>query len=343
MSETSIFEQKNGDVLVLKIGVGNPVPSKYNDLIFDNGFSDHFGASLLRKDGKWFVYSGKFKFLPLFEVKQLVNHMNSEYINEGIDASIEIDGKAIRRMVACESAEFLNSLAETDGVVIYSVVLFGLEDTLITIKYPESVATQVSELLLNYTDSAKFSVEILSLTREENNSIPSFFKFHNLIKFNYSNLVLVQTRWIMSEEEMKNENLGIFQNQMAFQYKYFDPESSNIVGEFNSNINEKDIRSNADFKILEDKKDRLVEFKVKSKYFTDFYNNIINPMNGPFFYWGYSNGKGTLEIPSRDQNEFLKGINNHWSEPSRAKHRNMIMRVENIGDIVERYGFRKYM
>ena len=340
------FEPTDGYFMVIKVHIENPIPERFHNIIFDNGKSDHFGAALVRINKKWFLYIDKLKFLPNKDLNAIADIMNSEFEKYDNDIVVEIDGKAIKRGVTKISNEFLNGLAETRGVIIYSIALMGLHDVLIAIKYPESVASIVDDLYFKYIQSANYNVEIVILEKEEERDIPSFFRFHNLIHIDFSKLLLVETVWNMKDDELKNENNGVFQNEMTFKPKYFDPESSPLYGEIVGNVLALDIKGNADFEIISNgEKLKLVEFKIKSRWFFDLYNDIIRPLNGAFFYWGYSDGNYNLEnyyiIPMRNEIEFLKGINKHWSEPSRAHHINVIKHVEPLNEVAKRYGFIK--
>ncbi len=338
------FEPNMDNFVAIRAKVKNPIPERFRDVIFDMG-SDHFGTGHIRRDNKWYVYIDKLKSLPVQDLKSLVSQMEYEYERQGNNIEIVLEDKIIRKGLTAASNDFLDTLANTDGVIIYSVALMGLNDTIVGIKFPESVSLKVSDLILNYINSAPFDVEILKLDKENDDDIPSFFKFHNLIKFDYSKLLLIKTRWEMTGEELKEQNGGIYLNEMKFTIKLFDPESAPIIGEFSSDVSPQNVKGNAKFKIIGGNTGRIVEFDIKSKWFHDFYEDVVKPTSGPFFYWGYSDGKGNIDnyyiIPKRNQVLFLKGLKKHWSEPSRVNHKNMIMIIENLKETTERAGFLK--
>ncbi|MGC9294454.1 MAG: hypothetical protein ACP5E8_04175 [Thermoplasmata archaeon] len=340
------FEPNDGYFMVLKIHIENPIPERFQGVIFDNGKSDHFGVGLVRINKRWFLFIDKLKFLPNKELNVIIDFMNSEFEKSGNDIMVELEGKAIKRGVTKASNQFLNGLAETEGVIIYSVALMGQHDVLIAIKYPETVASAVDDLYFEYINSVNYNVEIVTLEKEHEGDIPSFFKFHNIINIDYSRLLMIKTVWNMKMDESRNENEGIFQNEMTFKPKFFDPESSPLYGEIVANLKEKEIKGRAEFKIISNSEEgRLIEFRIKSKWFYDFYNDVVRPLNGPFFYWGYSNGKNVHEnyyiIPIRNEIEFLKGISKHWGEQSRAHHNNVITYVEPLNEVVKKHSFIK--
>ncbi len=129
LSDMIRYEPEVGYFIVIRIGFNNSVPSKFHNIIFDNGSSDHFRAFLIRNSGKWYIYINKLKFLPRSDIEQLLYYKNSEFKKNNIDVKIEINDKSIRRTVFSETIDFLNSIVKLDDVILYGVALLGLEDT----------------------------------------------------------------------------------------------------------------------------------------------------------------------------------------------------------------------
>jgi len=92
----------------------------------------------------------------------------------------------------------------------------------------------------------------------------------------------------MTEEELRNENRGIFQNEMSFKPKYIGMEAEGLVGRMVAELKSDDIKGDVNKAIMEGngKNIQLVEFDLKSKWFHDIYNDFLYPMGGSFFYWG---------------------------------------------------------
>jgi len=149
----------------------------------------------------------------------------------------------------------------------------------------------------------------------------------------------------MPEEELRSENRGIFQNEMSFKPKYIGMEAEGLVWRMVAELKSDDIKGDVNKAIMEGngKNAQLVEFDLKSKGFHDIYIWCSLSNGRVIFYWGYSDGSGTLEnyyiIPARNQMEFLKGLKKHWSEPSRVKHINTISYVNNLGEVMKEYNF----
>ncbi len=347
------FEPKDGYILIFKVPISNPVPSKYKDIIFEWGKSDYFTGGLIRREGEWYIYIDKLKFLPDDEILKIVDVMNNEYRellkdelqDELHDQFIEKEGKFLRRKLLKTIKDFFNGVVNLPGGVLYSFVMLGEHNTLFAYKFPEKVSPEVNSLLMEYLTKTPLQVDLLFLAKESSYSEPSFFKLMKSFRLDYSKFVLIKTEWRMTEDELKNENGGIFQNEMSFKPKYFDPDTEGLIGRMVAELKSEEIKGNVDKIIIEENGSNttLVEFKLKSKWFSDIYNDVLYPTGGSFFYWGYSNGKGILEnyyiIPRRNQIEFLRGLKKHWSKPSRAKHTNTITLVQSVKEVMEEYNF----
>ncbi|MGC8655776.1 MAG: hypothetical protein ACP5TG_04690 [Thermoplasmata archaeon] len=343
------FEPKDGYISIFKGSIPNTVPSKYKDIIFERGKSDYFTGGLIRREGEWYIYIDKLKFLPDDDILKIVDGLKDEYRkllkNESDDQFIEKEGKFLRRKLLKTTNDFFNRVVNLPGGVLYSFVMLGEHDTLFAYKFPEKVSSEVTSLLMEYITNTPVQVDLLFLAKETSYSEPSFFKLMKSFRLDYSKFILIKTEWRMTEEELKNENRGIFQNEMSFKPKYFDPDTKGLIGRMVAELKSEEIKGNVDKIILEGKgsNTKLVEFELKSKWFSDIYNDVLYPTGGSFFYWGYSNGKGIIEnyyiIPGRNQIEFLKGLKKHWSEPSRAKHTNTITLVQNVEEVMKEYNF----
>lgn len=338
------FEPKIGNYMILRFHIKNYIPAKYHNLIYNDGRQDHFGAALIKIDEHWYFYIDKLKTLPLSDLEEIKNIFNENYQNLGSKTYLDREMKMLIREVSNATSTFLNSLAHIDGVIIASIALIGDDDILIAIKYTDSSAFEVSKLFLQFVESSPFNVDLLDTGKEDR--IPLFFKFYNSIKTDYSLLLLIETVWKMKEEEIKDENKGVFLNQMVFEPRNFGPEVAPIISTLPTSAMDKNIRGDAEFKVLSHQdEETIVEFYFESRWFDDFYNNVVKPINGSFYYWGYADGQSHLHnyyvLPVRNETQFIKGLKNHWNEPSRAKHENAIIRVQNLRDIVEEFNFKK--
>jgi len=343
------FEPNDGYLIIARINVPFPIPSKYKDIIYEKGKADHFTGSLIRKNEEWYIYIDKLKFLPQDDILKVIDGLKISYKkvmpNVNVDEFIKIEGKLLRRKIVEKTENFFNNIINLPGTIVYSLVMLGEKDTLYAIKFPEKFLSDVSSILMDFILDSPLRVDVLLLNKENYFPEPSFIKLIKSFKLDYSKYTLIKTEWKMTEEELRNENRGIFQNEMSFKPKYFGMEAEGLVGRMVAELKSEDIKGNVNKAIIEGngKNAQLVEFDLKSKWFHDIYNDVLYPMGGSFFYWGYSDGRGTLEnyyiIPARNQMEFLKGLKKHWSEPSRVKHINTISYVNNLGEVMKEYNF----
>ncbi len=338
------FEPTIGNYMIIKFHIKNYIPPKFHNIIYNDGRQDHFGAGLLKIEEDWYFYIDKLKTLPVYELEEIRNIFNENYEKLGGETYLDVQMKTLIRKLTKETNTFLNSLINVDGVVVTSIALIGDEDTLIAIKYPDSSANEVTKLFLDFVNSSQINIDLLDSGKED--GTPLFFRFYNSIKTDYSLLLFIETVWKLKEEEMKNENGGIFQNRMVLKPKFFGPKYSPLISKFSANVLDKNVKGNAEFKVLSNYDGgSIAEFNLESKWFNDFYNNVVKPINGSFYYWAYSDGESQLHnyyiIPVRNGVNFIKGLKKHWNEPQRARHHNAIVRVQNLQEIVEKFNFKK--
>lgn len=332
------MEPSIGIFAVLKVGVPNPVSMK---LISSNRGNDNFLGSFVRKENEWYIYIDRFKDLALRDIEKIT----SEQIRLYDDMFPELDNskfivqenKLVRRKIFEISQKFYNGVFEIPGTVISPMAGLNSKYTVIGIKYPRSQSQKVTELIMNYIDNSRIDVSILYLDNEDDME-PFFLKLMKILGIKLNEYVLIKTVWNMDDMNMLHENHGIFQNDMTFEPKICDPDNPGLIATINKEKYKGKVMGNAPFSIVGDfENNYVVEFKLGSKWFKDFYNDIIHPMGGEFYYWGHSNGKGILEnyyvIRKDNLSTFMNGLRKHWNEKSRAEHRNMIERVENLDNI----------
>ncbi len=336
------MEPPIGYLLILRVHVKNSFPEKYDRLLFDYGNSDHFEAALIKDGSDWFILIDKLKLLPQYEVQQIRDFQKSEFEKIGEKVKIEIADKVIKRTVFSLTSNFLTAMEKIKGVTIFGVVLLGHEDTLIGIEYPEISSDEVSALLSDYISDTNFDVDVLYLRKETDSEISPFLRFHDFAKFNYSNSILITTEWMMTNEELESENMGIFQNEMYVRLKSPNVNLTKLIAKFPKKSNDCAIKGNGKVSpVTEDMCTILAEVELTEGWYTSFRNHIATSVNYHLHYWGYSNGKGVMinnfVIPSYNERPFLKGLKSYFEEPVRIQHRNMVVNLWNFYDIARTY------
>jgi len=187
-----------------------------------------------------------------------------------------------------------------------------------------------SEFLKNLFLNAKESFPYMGY------EILTYFKVSDLLNEDdlKDRFVHIKTNWKMSQYDATNSVMGILQNKMIFTPKVFCSDSSPIVGL----VLGKNIKGKSSYRIsMELKNSILVEFNAFSRWFKDFYDNIISKNSGPLIYWGSTDGFRNLYnnflILSSSVNPFLIGLRNHWREQVRRGHKNSIIGLKSIEEI----------
>ena len=86
-----------------------------------------------------------------------------------------------------------------------------------------------------------------------------------------------------------------------------------------------------------DAEDQVVETRIKTKFFADFYNNVVKSYSGPVFYGAKCDGAGLSNyyiVEKRVQSMFLTGLNNHLNRPGRVRHKNYLLEIMDLSKTV---------
>lgn len=331
------FEPSNDFLCVIETFIPNPIPEKYRDLVY-SGPGTLLSAGLANEGNKWSLFLNQFKHLNPHELSEIVTKMNNEFTRKGFGALARLRDGIIVVDVSEEVNDLLNSLAEIKGVVIYSFSLLGSSNTLYAFKYPDSSSETVTKLVMDRIVLSRIPMDILSLDNDRDERIPGFFRFNQFGNIDLTKLILIKTEWNLNDEELKLETGGIFQNEMTFIPKYLAMDTPAIFANLHNRTEKSGIGGDAPFTIIQEgdyAKD--VIFEYRSKWFHDFFRDVISNINGSFFYWGYSNGKGAVNnfyIMNKSMEwEFLVGLRKHWNEKSRSKHVNKVVFVKNLSAV----------
>lgn len=335
------MEPPYGYFLIIRIHVKNSFPEKYNSILFDQGKSDHFEGTLTRDGKNWMISIDKLRSLPAYEVSQIRDFQISEFRKIDDDVKIEVIGKKIRRTVFKLTSNFLNSMAEIPGVSIIGVVLLGQNDTLLALEYPEISADDVSRVLVDYISDTRFNVDLLYVGNLYQSGTSPFLFFHSFAKYDFSNLNLIEIMWRMKKEEIQEEAGGIFQNEMFFISKIPDRESKKLISLIPRESTACKFKGEANIiPIGEDKCAKLAEIDLKDGRFSSFNNFINNSLDYHVYYWGYSDGNGSIKIslivPYFQRRVFFDNFWEYIVKEDNKYQEYSIVRVENLADIISK-------
>lgn len=181
-----------------------------------------------------------------------------------------------------------------------------------------------SNLLPYLAKNAMNDINSLKLEKIERNNVMSWMD--GIIP--QSKFLHIKTKWKMSVNDVKDSVMGILSNRMVFTPKVFCSEWSPIVGV----VLDHEVHGRSEYTVVTKSDNKFViEFNAYSKWFKDFFKNVLARNVGPFIYWGRSDGKETLInnfiIFSESEPDFLGGLRNHWLEETRKKHKNSIIKI----------------
>ncbi|BAB59568.1 TVG0411609 [Thermoplasma volcanium GSS1] len=336
----SILMPPSLDYLVaVRVKVPNPIPEKYWKSISDEFYGIqkyyHIGAMFVKESGHWNILMNAFKVLPTEEVISIVDYINNVYTKMGLGTVVSNDAKHIIRSITDISDKSIDRLAGIDGLVLYPVISIGNNELIMVFEYPEEASDEVSRMILDYVNKAPLPAEIIKMEMKKPGDKPSLFKAIELKGIDPSSVLILHTRWFMKLEEFDRQVGGIFRNLMAFRIKKFDRDAFQLIAEVFGN----ELKFDGQYKVYrKSEKSQIVQFTLNTGWFKDFFDDVIKVFMGPVDYWGYSDGIGNVDnyfmIRKSDQADFLKALGKHWKNPIRYYHRNRLMEIVPMSDIL---------
>ncbi|MHB8371928.1 MAG: hypothetical protein ACYDAO_02155 [Thermoplasmataceae archaeon] len=287
------------------------------------GEEDHFHV-IGREEGKWFFYR---------RVREELNPSEKEiFMNYHKNAGVTyLPSTNIMRIAIPElQGEFYEDINNIPGCRVSPVTLQSQGSVYISIEYPEIQTKFISKRILKFlNEDIPYERSIVFMGRYENN-LPYLVNLFFHIGNDLSNISLIKTRWIFGENEIKYENQGIFQNIGKFvPKKYDDTESDQLIWRIKKGEVYGDVNFQAD-----EGETKVVEINVKSKFFSDFYRNVIKNYSG-MLYFGLKCEKNQLisyyAVEKHSKVAFLHGLQEHWERQARKNHKNCLMEITDLG------------
>ena len=288
------------------------------------GEQDHFHV-IGRERGKWFFYRRIKEQLTPEEKKLLAERISS--LNMVIDPSSP--SNIIRMSVPDFQGQFYDDINDIPGCRVSPITLQNDGNVYVSIEYEESQSQKVSDRVLDFVmEEAPYERSIVHFGSNPND-LPYLLNLYLSLGNSLGNLSLVKTRWIIDRERIDSENQGIFQNSGVFIPKQFvDDESDRLIWK----MNQQPIKGNAHYAVINESK-HLVEMNVRSRFFSDFYANVIRGYSGAIFS-GLKCEESTLTsyfIVERHATErFLGGLHSHWNLPPRKQHNNYLVEISDL-------------
>ena len=229
---------------------------------------------------------------------------------------------------------FYENLTAIQGCRMSPNVLHSHGDIYVCLEYDKSLIKRVNDAVLDFlTEDHLFPKEII-YSGPQIKGLPYLLKLYEKFGNPLGNFVLIKTVWEYDAEQIKTQNQGVLQNNGNYVPKEF---SNGPLESLICRLDDSQIGGTAQFSII-DPSNNLVEFLVKSSFFSDFFNEVIKRYTGPIFFHierklekqiSYYLVEKELQIP------FLIGIKEHWNKPARSDHVNYIESVESLDEVVK--------
>lgn len=220
-------------------------------------------------------------------------------------------------------APFVNEINSSVGCRVSPNLLRIGGDVYIYAEFDEAVGPQVSKTVIDFLSKDHLFEKDLIYIGNEDPRMPTILRMYMDSGYDIDDLFLISTIWEFREGQQKTQNEGVFRNIGNYIPKGFvNGSQDKLIYRLEGD----DILGNAPYEWVNREK-KLAEFKVRSKFFSDFYNYVIKLYSGPVFCdMQVTNGyHKTYYIVEKERHlEFIKGVKNHWNRSARSDHINYI-------------------
>lgn len=285
------------------------------------GEKDHFHF-MGRKEDKYLIYQNVGSELSEPEYEALKRYVKTWGGGESVDCVNGILQIEAPRFMW----EFLERVNKIPGCRIAPNTLQNEGDAYISIEFQEINQIEVSKAIMDFLTADHIFAKELIYFGPQNVNLPHILSIYEEFGNTLRNFSVIKTVWQSENDDLSKQNMGIFLNKGFFLPKYFvDHQTDRLI----SKLESIDIKGDAEYKIVDEEK-KIVEFNVQSKFFSDFYKEVIEHYSGPIFYSLQSDGRrltNTYVVERNVQQLFMRGLSRHWNLPARKNHKNFISEV----------------
>ncbi|MHB1709255.1 MAG: hypothetical protein ACYCT2_07260 [Thermoplasmataceae archaeon] len=289
------------------------------------GEKDHFHV-IGREKGVWFFYRRIEQKLTANEIKSL-----QEYSRKiGVVYDVTLSADIMKMEIPKLQGEFYDEINDITGCRVSPVTFQSGGNVFISIEFPANRAEKISDKILDYVNADyPYGRDVIYAGPKEG-EMPYLLNLYSSMGNSLHDLTFVKTRWSFMENEVTTENEGIFQNTGEFIPKQFvDDETDELIWRTKS----KTVAGRTQFNMV-DEEELIVEMKVRSRFFSDFYGSIIREYCGAIFSGFKCDEKGVTSyyiVEKRAQQAFLRGLQKHWNLEGRRHHSNCLLEVSDFG------------
>lgn len=225
---------------------------------------------------------------------------------------------------------FVREINSIPGCRISPNLLRAGGDVYLYIEYDGSVEGKVSGAVMNFLSQEFLFEKDLVYMGKQGSEVPKILDMYVALGNKLSDLFMVTTVWEFRDDQQKNQSDGIFQNRGTYVPKAFVNGSTDRLV---FRVENTEILGGTTHNVV-DRNRNLFEIEVKSRFFSDFYNNIVRPYSGPIFCHMEVTGESQKTyylVEKNRHSQFIKGLKNHWADDARSNHINYIQSAGELG------------
>lgn len=304
------------------------LPRKFHTSGSDSDLSDSF-LFLSRTESKLLVYQN-LGFDPTdAEVRNLKEFVRTWGGGEGV----EVQNGVLEMELPSFLLPFENEIDSIPGCRISPNLLRIKGDVYIAVEYHDTVSERVGKTLMNFISKNHIFKKELVYTGKQTHGVPYILGLYRDNGNSLDNLFMISTVWEFKGDQIVYQNQGVFQNTGNYVPKCF------VNGKKDKLIFKTEnpgVLGNLEYDSV-DENEHIVEINVSSRFFSDFYNEVIRKYSGPIFcQMEVSKTRQTSYyiVEMSHQTLFLTGLLNNWKKEARADHVNYIDFLGKLTDFI---------
>lgn len=323
-------------IQMVKTGRGNRVFSfetldrcaviKIKDLLPRKIKTSEINSSL--KDGFLFLAKSGDRYLVHENLGFEFTSVEAEHLKKFISTwrggeDVTIENGVVEIEIPSFLVPFIDGVNAIPGCRVSPNLLRVGGDVCMYLEFHETSRARLSSLLMEFLASEHlFEKELVYIGRQEGR-IPYILKMYLDLGNSLGDLFVISTIWEFRNGEEQNQNQGVFLNSGNYVPKSFvDGTSDRLI----FMVENSEIQGDAPYETV-DSTNGVFEFEVRSRFFSDFYREVIRSYSGPIFCHMTVSGKYHTTyyvVEKSKQARFLAGLNNNWKRKARENHVNYL-------------------
>ena len=311
------------------IKINDLLPKKIKTSDGNTNLVDSF-LFMAKSQSKLLVYQNLWVSFTEAENEKLKKYVSTW----GGGETVDIRNRVLEMELPSFLVPFVDEISSIPGARLSPNLLRISGDVYFCVEFHPATNLKVSEVVMNFLSRDHIFTKELIYIGDQTNNIPYLLNLYKKNGNSYDNFVLLSNVWEFTEEQIRNQNLGIFQNHGTFVPKYFvDNSTDKLIFK----LDHRGVLGKGKSEIV-DEKDNLVEMEITSKFFSDFYNEIVRSYCGPIFYQvsvTESRETSFYLVEKGIEVLFIKGLLKLFNREPRNDHRNYILKFQKLGEVLD--------